>query len=438
MNLSVIKLHEMETKYHLFEIGKELNIPVWDLLRVEVCFRYIYKYDSGESNRSTLKVGNWLYTFWVWLKGFRLLLYRKRNLFISNPRDLNARSESYDKILNDLIEHSRKNSYLLIRATPPINKTNLKYYNYNGVLYFLRLFTSAPHFPENEFAPIKQALNELYNISVCENELNELFTYLYKQYKAYKLLFRILHPHKIISSVPFKPIFYAAQELNITSYEMQHAGIVFDYPSYSYPSMVTPESNIAFADYYVQFGEAWGEKNNIPAKRIVLGNNNFIPSSFVCHFDLPYILIISDSIHIEILIKYAKDLAQRCANMMIIYKLHPSEFAKKEWYIEQFSTIKNLRVLSIEYPLYDLIKYMKIMVLVYSSSFFEAISLNKKVAIIQYDNYYLLKEFAEDCKNAYFVHNVDDIIDVMDTDELNSKHLFYSPLNINVVTEVLK
>lgn len=78
------------------------------------------------------------------------------------------------------------------------------------------------------------------------------------------------------------------------------------------------------------------------------------------------------------------------------------------------------------------------MVLVYSSSFFEAISLNKKVAVIQYDNYYLLKEFAEDCKNAYFVHNVDDIIDVMDTDELNSKHLFYSPLNINVVTEVLK
>lgn len=124
----------------------------------------------------------------------------------------------------------------------------------------MRLFTSAPHFTESDFAPIKQALNEFYDISVCENELNELFTYLYKQYKAYKLLFRILHPHKIISSVPFKPIFYAARELNITSYEMQHAGIVFDYPSYSYPSMVTPESNIAFADYYVQFGEAWGEK----------------------------------------------------------------------------------------------------------------------------------------------------------------------------------
>lgn len=427
MKYSVNKLHEMETKYHLFEIGKDYGIPVWDLIRVDMYFAYVYRYTAtpSSSNHNGLVNKNWFVTIFKWIKDLSFLFHRNRIVFMSNYRDVDSNGFNIDKILNDTIELVPKNKRLILGYEPQKLNHKQEYYNCNLAIYLIRPFVKKIKIFDKEIEQISSAFKEFYNIDISQSDILSFINYSYKQYKAWSILLRWLSPIEFISSISDKPLFAATRELNIKSFEFQHAGIIFDYPSYSYPKEVTAQDNLAWADYYVMFGDHWGINNNIPAKRLVLGNNSLIPTCFSRHFDKDYILVISDNIHKETLISYTKALADIAENQIIAFKLHPSEFSQKEEYRLVFKDYINVMVISDDYSLFDLIRYMRIMVLVYSSSFFEAMSLNKKVAIIKEDNYYLLEEFVSNNPNAVIVSSAEEIIEFSNkTDSICSFTLF--------------
>lgn len=411
MKISVDKYHSMELKYHLFDIGKKDGVPIWDMIRVPLAYKYLYAY----SNSSGQKVGRGFSVKLIiyWIKSILLLFNKNRFVFVSDPIGANADGMKIDPILYDMIDLCPEKDRLLLQHADILDHCVHDYYSINLVRIILRFF--AKGYPEeiykDDIQHIINGYKEFFGIDLPEQELINLIHYSFRERAVWILLLKWLKPKKLFVVGNHYPIYAAARQLNIDTYEFQHAGIMYEYLSYSYPREITCEDNLCWANHYVLFGSSWGLGNNIPADKIVLGNNIIRPTSFVNHFSKAYYLIISEIVHYKTLQRYAIEMAELCKDKLIIYKLHPKEYPKKAEYMDYFKSYDNITVVSNEFSLFDLIEYMQLMVLVYSSTFFEAMSLNKKVAVIKEDNYYVLNDFVNNNPNAKIVENVAEIIE---------------------------
>lgn len=424
----------MEMKYHLFDIGQEEGIPIWDMIRVPLAYKYLYHFSGNTTNEKKGWMSIGLIVYWV--KSLFLLLHRNKFVFVSDPIGTNTKGYKVDNLLYDMIEICPKQERLLLQHSDIKGKCVHQYYSVNLVRYLLRLLKRNDNKIDIDVNIIVNAYRDYFGVEVSRQEVWDVVDYSCRERMIWISLLKWLKPKKLFVVGNHYPIYAAARFLHIESYEFQHAGISYDYLSYSYPEEITSHDNLCWANYYVMFGSGWGNNNNIPAKRICLGNNIMRPSEFTRRFDNKYYLIISESVHYELLRQYAKDLAQRSCNMLIIYKLHPNEFRNKEQYKDFFREVKNVVVLSNEYPLYDLIFYMQLMVLVYSSSFFEAMSLNKKVAVIKEDNYYVLNSFIENNPNAAIVESIEEIIKFAEVPEGKCNYTFYDAFNKELAKKI--
>ena len=439
MDTTISKYHQMESNFRLFDLGKNEDLPIWDLIRVDMYYRYVYNYASNNniSGYTNLLYGSWPRTIWVWIKSLPLFFKRNKIVFYSRPRDVRKDGKAYDKILNDMITTCPEDQRLIIGGISHKGQISYNYYNINLLIYVLKLFIRKYDLHKDWVYTVIAAFKSTYNVEIAPNDVIRLVNYNILQTKALFILFKWLKPRKIFSSDPFKPIYAAAKKLGIQTYEFQHAGIFFDYLAYSYPAKIISTSNIAWANNYVTFGTKWGINNNIPASIINLGNNEFKPVLFNRPLNENYYLVISDDEHNNVLRPIALELSKRLEDSIIIYKLHPSEYNNISSYQEYFEGLSNVIIATNEYPLFDLIKYMNLMVLVYSSAFFEAISLNKKVAVLKHDTYYLLNDFVDAEPNAKIVESIDDIIKFDKIPEMVCESSYYDSFNQNVAKKML-
>ena len=426
--------HEMESKYNLFEYGSEVGEPLWDYIRVSIYNDYIQGHLSH--NNEVKKLSLSLRGVVEMLKGFVVLFKRNKYLFFICPRDIENKMK-FDKISFQLTISCPESQRLVLYSMTTNQKVTPKSYSYRLIFYLLRkqIKIKKDYFPFcNE---VKKAVEKCYNICVDVRNINSLLLEQIIEEKAYLKILSIIKPQKVFCSCDMmKPIYMASKKMGIKTYELQHAGIVFDYPSYSYPPIVDRKSNIAFADNYVMFGGSWGLSNNIPANRIVLGNNYFFKETSGVQFDKNYIVIVSDNIHGCYLKELAVEIAKKYSDYLIIYKLHPIEFSSYGDYENFFSQYNNIRIISNQYAMIDLIKTMSLMVLVYSSSFFEAVSNNKKVAVYKVDNYYCLKGYLEDNPNVLLFNEVDDLDGFIRQPECYGDWNFYTRFNNEKLKEL--
>ncbi len=420
------KFHKMELEYKLFDLGKEINYPFWDMIRASIYSKYINGYDDSfrVMGQSLLK------SLFLFLEGFRILFTRGRVIFFTLPRDVNEKGRSYDKIANQLIALTHSSKRVVVNCITPISREEYKGFSIILVLHLLRLFVKCPAPNLSEMEQIQVAMHDHFDIMVPIDELKFLYQANYLQLIAFKRLFACIKPSKVICSIDQqKSVYWAAKRYNIPSFELQHAGIVFEYPSYSYPKGINRNDNVSFAENYVMFGPDWGRDNNIPCNRMVLGNDYFIPSHFDNFINRPYIVIISDQDHVGIITRICEDLSVLVPDILIIFKLHPIQYTNMAFFETKFVKFKNVKVVTSEYQMPSLLKHMLLMVTVYSSVFFEAMSLGKKVAVIKDDIYYLLLPYMVDNQNACLVSSAEEIRSFIGTPEYKNHVSFYVPFN---------
>lgn len=434
--------HQMEIKYKLFEIGSERSFPVWDILR-----SHIYNYclhEEQETYVTTVKDRFLrvkrisLILFVSLLNCFRLPFNRGRVVIYENPCDLNNEGYYYDHISKQLIESIPPHQRLVINNSR-FRPTLFKDINIELLTRLYSLIAPKSNMPFEEFKTIKKALKDTFEYEPSYDELNRIYKEKRQLSSFFSAFFRFMKPLKVVSSLDQqKPIYHAAKKLGIETFEMQHAGLIFEYPSYSYPQFVSPDDNIAFADNYLQFGPAWSRINNIPSKRIVIGNDYFVHQCDKREIEDDYVLFISSIECASHLIPFAKALAKQLPKVKFIYKLHRKEFTFKAEYEGKLEECGNVDVVTNEYELQGLITFCKMGVLVYSSVGFELANKGKKIAILKADNYYLMANALINVANIKCVQTVEDALSLYYERELTCERNepFYCGFKTSAIKEL--
>ena len=124
LNNKMQMFHQMEIRYHLFDIDKENKFPLWDLLRVYVYNNYIAKNEIKTLPPLEKTIGS----TWVFISDFLRLLFRRHKVvFIQSARELRE-GKYYDKISDTMIENVSERKRIII-DTAHLGKTEKENYH---------------------------------------------------------------------------------------------------------------------------------------------------------------------------------------------------------------------------------------------------------------------------------------------------------------------
>lgn len=427
----------MESENYLFELGKEINLPLWDIIRYSVYVKYYYpekdrvklSVDVGHGFRDYLQIVIKLVTF-------VFSVFRKNSaiVILTTSRYIDKEGKYYDKSAMPIINALDGNCIVL----EPILVKEVSYDYIYDFSYLFRRFYKSKSISIEYFAKINTVLIETFGDSLISyDEINLLVRNFRNDYFFYKTFFSLINNKKlIICTGNPKASIQAAKELNIETYLVQHAGIEIDEIDYSYPNGITSKSSILFPDYVLTFGNYWCKNFNVPAKKIIpIGNDYFCDKPKVELDDS--ILIVSTIVHGGELSKFTLKAAKERPDLKFVYKLHPNEFQLKNEYIEYFKNYTNVRIISNEIDTAILIAKSQLVVLIVSAVIYEALNQNKKVAVFKKINYKRQLHLSP-FKNLYFFDLPNELFEILLEDEIINKVNFYKKTDHKMIKEMFQ
>lgn len=429
--------HKIEEEHKLFDLKSKELPQIWDVLRVSIYNNFILgqiKYNIIYHRDFNVIINSIIYS----IKSLSTLGQGK-NLFFISSRDVDSEGFWYDKISKQLIDLCPPNERIVIELNSFCGQSRFKKINYCLISVLRKGIVKRYQIPMKSWNIINNSFKDISCEKLDKTMLDTKYSSFIKNEKIIRFFLRILRPKQIFVSCDCqKEIYSAAQKLHIKTYEMQHAGIVFDYPSYSYPSSITELSNIIYADYYLKLGSQWGTGMNIPCKQLVIGNDLLSPINNDSQESKNVILFISNTIHRNALMPICREFAQKYDNIKIIYKLHPDEFSLKNDTEKYFNNINHVSVYTNEYPMNKLIYLSKVVVLIYSSTFFEAISRNRTVAVLKTSNSYIISDYVYSIKNASYISNINDLYQLYLKEPTTENINFYDKFNKTFAESIIQ
>lgn len=385
----VDRFHKMEIEYSLFDLGKEYDLPIWDILRYHVYLKYYYE----ESDRANLNIAQDK-TFSQYVLLLRKVFFSLLNMvrcngdivFFSSSRYIDKNGKYFDKSVYPLLKEANVD-YLVIESQLRSSVPYRHIYDFSMIINRFVKFT-----PKEDYQVFFKEIDKALLFTFGKNrfqyeEFQSHLKYYFSAYKFYKFIFRFFNAKKLfIGTGNPKAQIKLAKELKIKTYLLQHAGIEFDEIDYSYPYNITPKSNILFPDEVLTFGNYWCKNINVPSFKIsVIGNDYFhkVPMEKKEEF----VLVISTLVHGGELSTITYSLAKKRNDLKFIFKLHPYEYHMKDYYINLFKELNNVDVLSTEFDTNILIAKSLIILMIVSGVLYEALNQNKRVAILKKINF---------------------------------------------------
>jgi hypothetical protein len=429
------RFHRMESEELLFQMGKDVNCPAWDIVRYSVYLKYYYP----EQDRDRLYIHpkhpfkDYINIFTIAIVSVcRLFFTRGENVVIASSRSLDSNGKCFDKSAMPIIKMFSENCMVL---EPALGREMAYDYFYDFNCIFKR-FYRPKLFPLEYYSKINDALiKHLEENKISYEEINDNFHTFQSDYKYYKVLFNLLKTRKLfVATGNPKAILLAAKEQGVKTFLLQHAGIEFDEIDYSYPESISIDSNILFPDTLLTLGDYWCKGINVPAKNIIaMGNDLF----YLKPAELPdnTILIISTIVHGGELKLLTKKIATIKPDAKFVYKLHPNEYQYYNDYTHYFKLNKNVTVLTNQVDVSNLIARSRLVVLIVSAVLYEALNQNKKVAVYKKINY-MRQLHLSDQPNVYFIDDADEVIDILNRPVHHAITNFFKPTDFDTLKEI--
>lgn len=426
------KFHKMEWENNLFELGKEINLPLWDIIRYSVYVKYYYPEKDRVKLSEDLKHGcKDYFRIVIKLITFVFNIFRKNSetVIFTASRYVDKEGKYYDKSAMPIINALDGNCIVV----EPILGKDVAYNYMYDFCDVLRRFSKTKSIPNEYYAKINTALIETFGESLIScDEINFLVKNFRSDYLFYKTIFSLINNKKlIICTGNPKASILAAKNLNIKTYLVQHAGIEIDEIDYSYPDGMTSKSFILFSDYVLTFGDYWCKNFNVPAKKIIPIGNDYFCNRPNVELDNS-ILVVSTIVHGGELSKLTLMAAKERPDLKFVYKLHPNEFHSKHEYIEYFKNNTNVNIISNEIDTTILIAKSQLVVLIVSAVIYEALNQNKKVAVLKKINYKRQLHLSP-FKNLYFFNLPNELFEILLEDEIINKVDFYKKTDYKMI-----
>ncbi|NEU10280.1 hypothetical protein GZH53_18295 [Flavihumibacter sp. R14] len=381
------RFFQMETEGGLFNLEKEEDLPLWDILRLHIYFKYYYP-PKELDKLFKLPRRKWKDYLSLGLDLLNMPVYfltrPGRNVFLTTSRGLNSDNKYFDKSAIPFLLELGHNCFII--------ETNLReqtqYKTYNAFISVFKIFFKLKDLSKSAFLKISEVLTQSLGESrVTYHDLNTVYKSVQADYIYYKWLFKVKNTRRLfISRGNEKGAVMAAKKLGVLTFELQHASIEFDNILYTYPASISCINNIAFPEYLLTYGDYWGSNMNIPCKNIIsIGNDIlFKRNDTACDNS---VLIISTIIHGEELSRLTLKMAQENPSLNFVYKLHINEYKIVNYYNNLFSAHGNIRIVQNEEDVSSLISKSQLVVLIISTVLYEALNQNKKVAVYKKMNY---------------------------------------------------
>lgn len=412
---------EMERKFKLFTLRDKYGVPIWDILRFDIYLYYTFNEGNLNIKHKKTAFSKKMLILLVGLPKvvlsfFHTLFIKADVLIFEHPR-YKANGSTID-FATENIYKIEKEKKIAIAKYKALDKHS-HYIEYDFCDLFIKHLHKKELVDNNIKSYIYKAIDSLNIEPLPVNFIDDVYNTFQAETKFYSWLFKTKKNKRVILNRDGikKGLLYAAKNLGIKVYEVQHGMFSKNHLAYSYPNIVEKYSeDIIVPNILFTFDIMWGKGINVPFNCIPIGNSYFAldkeyKQKINNNIYRESILIISSKVHAAYMRDITLKLIKQHSDISIVYKLHPNEYANYEDYISIFKAYKNIRVVANELSIKELLVNTKLVVLINSTILYEALEYGINVAVYKQMNYDSYIEYIEQGIVGAF-NNEDDLYSI--------------------------
>lgn len=407
---------EFEKDNKLFDFSDKNGIAVWDIIR-----HYIYSstlsFDSScDDSHSILSVRtvSKLKTIPLFL---RWMISAHKNIFVFMcSRNLLGGRLVDQNLLGPLSVIGYDDCYLMESFNDPRDKRMAYPIKPSpSIIGVVSCFIKKNY----DFSEIVSIIKRYYpKASISIEAIDGMYRTFYAQLLFYRCFFRLRHFKRIILTQNNfqKGMYFAAHQLGIPIYEIQHGYVSRAHMGYSYPREYEGlEKKVYCADKVLSMAPFWFKGVFNPVSTFVpIGNDYQAPTINRQAIEHKSFVVVSANVYGAALKELVYSVLKKECKFHFYFKLHPNEYSNYDDYCNFFKGDPRVDVISNQKTMQDLLKTAESVLLIQSTAAYEALYSGVKVFVYKRLSWEMNEDIA-DQKGVYFVDNADDLISMYES-----------------------
>jgi hypothetical protein len=446
------RFRDMEVKYNLFNLQTKDGIYFWDILRYHVHLSvlsekgffpnvkaYMNKPAEPKSKR-LLKALRLLPLFII--NEFRWIFLRKKKkyVFLLNSRFQDANGNPEDSLIKDIHDQLKADSFELeIFRHKKFGwlKRNI------GSRYFLyklemRYLLGRNH--KDEWSDLSKIINEEFEINIYWQETFHVLLNKYrKEYIFFYNVFKKVKPKFLFFQSLPKGMIAAANDLKITSIDLQHGHTNKGGVLYSYPTKIDLNHISSIPRIFLTLGKFWNNQIDFPFKIITSGNSYFNIQQDKNIKERKGIMVVSVAFTHGDLQQATANLAKNHPDLIFYYKLHSNQKHQEQVCRNYFNAYPNVKVIYTEEGVKEIMDKCFAIIVIQTSVIYQALQKGLAVFIFKW-HYYEMSYDVFNEKGVFLVRNWEDISRNLSTGDWGNfavSTVFFEPYQPSTITALI-
>lgn len=427
-----------EKEHNLFNLKDSEGTYYWDIIRYDVFEALMPKNKVFIPKKQNI---NFFFIFKRIIQFIRLLLgnSKKKYLFYISSRDKDFNGNHVDRNVIESLKIFNSKDCLIIESS--YQKSKNSYFLPQNIYY--RFFYKQEFF---DFNDVTKIIEQKYGITSINNEfLNRILNKYYSDLFFFKKIIKNFNVKQIyvVQNGIQKGIFRAAKELGIKTFEYQHGIVTENHIAYNYPKIDFLEEQVSLPNIIFSYAPIWFQNNFLPNVNILSLGNSFLYKQLQQNAKktpIRGIVVISADDIGKRLLEFLKNekLQKEIKNIPIYFKLHPNQFYQKYYYTEQLKNFDNIKVITDEFSVGELLENFDTLFTILSTAIYEALQSQRKVILLEDDLYNGDQKSFLEYSNFYIIKKVNDFISALNTEIVTDKNVtFFAPFDKEAFLNVL-
>ena len=419
-----------EKEHNLFNLKDSEGTYYWDIIRYDVFEALMPKNKVFIPKKQNI---NFFFIFKRIIQFIRLLLgnSKKKYLFYISSRDKDFNGNHVDRNVIESLKIFNSKDCLIIESS--YQKSKNSYFLPQNIYY--RFFYKQEFF---DFNDVTKIIEQKYGITSINNEfLNRILNKYYSDLFFFKKIIKNFNVKQIyvVQNGIQKGIFRAAKELGIKTFEYQHGIVTENHIAYNYPKIDFLEEQVSLPNIIFSYAPIWFQNNFLPNVNILSLGNSFLYKQLQQNAKktpIRGIVVISADDIGKRLLEFLRNekLQKEIKNIPIYFKLHPNQFYQKHYYTEQLKNFDNIKVITDEFSVGELLENFDTLFTILSTAIYEALQSQRKVILLEDDLYNGDQKSFLEYSNFYIIKKVNDFISTLNTEIVTDKNVtFFAPFD---------
>ncbi|MEB3039586.1 capsular polysaccharide export protein, LipB/KpsS family [Capnocytophaga gingivalis] len=420
---------DFEKENNLFDLKDTRGTYYWDIIRYDVFEALMPKNKVFIPKKHNKKILN----IFRQIMGFIKLYFghtSRKYLFYLCSRDRDIFRNHIDKNVFDSLKVLDNKNCLVIESH---YNSKDSYFLPQNIYY--RFFYKQEFF---DFNDVTKIIEQKYGITSINNEfLNRILNKYYSDLFFFKKIIKNFNVKQIyvVQNGIQKGIFRAAKELGIKTFEYQHGIVTENHIAYNYPKIDFLEEQVSLPNIIFSYAPIWFQNNFLPNVNILSLGNSFLYKQLQQNAKktpIRGIVVISADDIGKRLLEFLRNekLQKEIKNIPIYFKLHPNQFHQKHYYTEQLKNFDNIKVITDEFSVGELLENFNTLFTILSTAIYEALQSQRKVILLEDDLYNGDQKSFLEYSNFYIIKKVNDFISALNTEIVTDKNVtFFAPFD---------